>query len=70
MSESKILNQIEQDEIKDRLVSEHPANETNKFFNKEYYDPILDDPSNDSVAHQQGNPNELDHLEWGDVEDN
>lgn len=50
------------------IKSEHPADpETNKFYNKEYYDPILDDPRMDKIAHMKGWQGELEDVDFGDV---
>jgi len=50
--------------------SDFAEDSSNKFYNKEYYDPILDDPRNDSCVSTHGRFSELSELDFGDVQDN
>ena len=47
----------------------HKEDESNKFFNKEYYDPILDDPRQNDTVQTHGNWTDLQDLDYGDVQD-
>lgn len=49
--------------------SEFAEDESNKFFNKEYYDPILDDPRQNDTVMTHGWWGDLHELDFGDVQD-